>query len=278
MNEAVTGRDAALAALAASGVHVTTAALADISRHGPELYRKLREREPCVVIVEAPDVESLDVMALRWMFKGGVTPLVLCPASAAECAELATTAAKAATLLRVPAFLLLEDDVAEEELAGPPPSDFPALRFEHPAPQDQIDQPEDDAEVRELDALLSSPPLGFDATRLDRHPRGSGRPEWLVVSYGAASRAAGEAVARAREQGQRVDLLRTRLLWPLPEAELLRATAGIKHVVVAERNLGQYAQEVRRMLPGLPVIVAGGVGKLASETVMRRLARSPRCC
>lgn len=282
MTDIITGRDAALATLAASGVHVTTAALGEISRHGPDLYRRLRKREPCVVIVEAPDVESLDVMALRWMFKGGITPLVLCPANAEECAELAAAAAKAASLLRVPAFLLLEEGVAEQELDAVPKHSFPDLRFEDPAPQDQLEkhakEADDEAELRELEAYLSSPPRGFAATSIDRQPKESGRPEWIVVTYGAASAAAHEAVTSARDQGQRVDLLRARMLWPLPEAELLRASTGIKHVVVAERNLGQYAHEVRRVLPGLPVMVAGGLGRLSADTVLKRLARSPRCC
>lgn len=282
MNEVpvrVTGREIALATLAETGVHVTHAQLDEIRNHSSELLRRMRSGEPTVVIVEAAHVQSLDVMALRWMFKGGITPLVLCPSDAAECAELAITAAKAANLLKLPVFFLLEDSVAEAEFHLDEPVEEPELLFDEPAPIDASELSPEESDLRDLEARLSRPPRGFKATRTDADPSAEGRPEWLVVTYGASFAPAQVAVAGARAEGQRVSLLRTRMLWPLPEAEILKAAMGMKHIVVAERNLGQYALEIRRILPELPVISAGRItAPLPAELILQRLQRSPRCC
>ncbi|MBK8205714.1 MAG: hypothetical protein IPK87_02850 [Planctomycetes bacterium] len=282
MNEApvrVTGREIALATLAETGVHVTHAQLDEIRNHSSELLRRMRSGEPTVVIVEAPNVQSLDVMALRWMFKGGITPLVLCPGDAAECAELAITAAKAANMLKLPVFFLLEESVAEAEFHLDEPVEEPELLFDVPSPIDASDLSPEESDLRDLEARLSRPPRGFKATRTDSGPSAKGKPEWLVVTYGASCAPAHDAVAGARADGQRVSLLRTRMLWPLPEAEILKAAMGMKHIVVAERNMGQYALEIRRILPELPVISAGRItAPLPASLILQRLQRSPRCC
>ncbi|MCC7508821.1 MAG: hypothetical protein IT464_05570 [Planctomycetes bacterium] len=282
MNEVpvrVTGREIAMATLAETGVHVTHAQLDEIKNHSAELYRRLRSGEPTVVFVEAPSVQSLDVMALRWMFKGGITPLVLCPSDAAECAELAVTAAKAADLLKVPVFFLLEESVAESEFRWEEPAEEPELLFDEPTPIDASDLSPEESDARDLEARLSRPPRGFRATRLDPGLAAEGKPEWLVITYGGSRSPAQAAVAEARGEGQRVSLLHTRMLWPLPEAELLKAAMGMKHVVVAERNLGQYALEIRRILPELPVINACRItAPLPAALILQRLQRSPRCC
>ncbi len=275
----ITGREIALAALSETGVHVTHAQLEEIRRHSTELYRRLRSGEPTVVIVEAPSVQSLDVMALRWMFKGGITPLVLCPSDAAECAELAVTAAKAANLLKVPVFFLLEESVADDEIHLDEAAEQPELLFDAPTPIDASDLSPEESDLQDLEARLSRPPRGFTATRIDATPTDAGKPEWLVVTYGASCAPAHDAVVAARAEGQRVNLLHTRMLWPLPEAEILKAAAGMKHIVVAERNLGQYALEIRRILPELPVINAGRItAPLPAALILQRLQRSPRCC
>ena len=113
----------------------------------------------------------------------------------------------------------------------------------------------------------------------DPCPEELGRPEWLVVTSGATGAAATQAVQEARKEGQRVSLLNLNVLWPLPESELMRASMGIKHVVVAERNLGQYAQEVRRLLPELAIVTAGNAtGPVPANLILQRLQRTPRCC
>ncbi len=69
----------------------------------------------------------------------------------------------------------------------------------------------------------------------------------LVVSYGVVARSAREAVAEARRRGARVSQLVLKTLFPVPEAVIREALAGVDRVVVPEMNLGQYVEEVRKL-------------------------------
>ncbi|MCB9934773.1 MAG: hypothetical protein H6840_03690 [Planctomycetes bacterium] len=273
----ISGRDALESALADTGVHVTRTDIADIHQRAPRFFEQLRSGEPNVVIINAENVGSLDVMTLRWMFPAGVTPLVLCPSNPQECAELATVAVQAARLIPGPVFLLLERPVADA-LAVVLPEEAPELMMPEPPPRDATLLDETETELQGLHARLAHGPKGLKPAVLDPCPPELGKPEWLVLSFGAAAVAAQDAVSAARNEGQRVNLLRVRQLWPVPQGEILRAAVGIKHVVVAERNLGQYAHEVRCLLPELPIVVAGRAGAVTPELILERLRRTPRCC
>ncbi len=72
----------------------------------------------------------------------------------------------------------------------------------------------------------------------------------LLITYGVTAQAAKNAVRACNRQGVPVSLLILKTLWPVPES-LIRRTAGeAKRVVVVEMNLGQYVNEIRRILPG----------------------------
>ncbi|MBZ0136534.1 MAG: hypothetical protein K8I27_09195 [Planctomycetes bacterium] len=275
----LTGRQAVELALRDHGVNVEFIGAGDVRRNSSRLFQLLRGGTPSVIVIEALSVESLDVMALRWIFPGGITPLVLCPSNVFECAELAGAAASAAGLLNVPVFLLLDQQLAEQIESGIEAAPMPELKYEDVPPIDALELPEAEVEMRLLEQRLSRLPGGLPLATLDASPGAMGRPEWLVVTYGATAHAASRAVAEAREGGQRVSMLNLKVLWPLPESELLRASTGIKHVVVAERNLGQYAQEIRRVLPDLAVVSAGNAtGPVPQSLILRSLQRTPRCC
>ena len=63
--------------------------------------------------------------------------------------------------------------------------------------------------------------------------------EVVLVSYGAVSRAASMAAARAREEGLPVGTLRLITGWPFPEEEIEDMAKKTKKVIVLENNLGQ---------------------------------------
>ncbi|MCA8914535.1 MAG: hypothetical protein KDB90_03915 [Planctomycetes bacterium] len=276
--EIITGRSALDAALVQSGVHVTRTSAAEVLHRAPRFFEQLRSGEPNVVVIDADGVSSLDVMALRWMFPAGVTPLVLVPSSPQECAELAQIAASAAKLIPGPVFLLLEGPVADAE-AIVVPSDDHELVLIDPPPLDTAMLDDEEGELRVLSARVAMPIKGLLPGILDACPTDLGKPEWLVISFGVTALAAAEAVAVARSEGQRVNHLRLRQIWPLPEAELLRSLSGIKHTVMAERNLGQYALEIRRIAPEMPVVRAGRAsGAVTSSQILHRLQTTPRCC
>jgi pyruvate/2-oxoacid:ferredoxin oxidoreductase alpha subunit len=81
--------------------------------------------------------------------------------------------------------------------------------------------------------------------------------EYVVVSAGAISSNAREAVRRARARGIRVGLLRLVAFRPFPFAALRRALGGRRKVAVLDRNMGPghsgiFAAEIRSALYGQP--------------------------
>jgi 2-oxoglutarate ferredoxin oxidoreductase subunit alpha len=72
----------------------------------------------------------------------------------------------------------------------------------------------------------------------------------LVISYGITSRAVEDAAKILAEKGKPVSTLSLKTLWPVPEQVLLSKAYGFKRVVVIEMNLGQYINEIRRILCG----------------------------
>jgi 2-oxoglutarate ferredoxin oxidoreductase subunit alpha len=75
----------------------------------------------------------------------------------------------------------------------------------------------------------------------------------LVISYGITSRAVTDAAKALAADGRPVSTLSLKTLWPVPEALLLEKAARFKRIVVIEMNLGQYVNEIRRVLCGKTV-------------------------
>jgi 2-oxoglutarate/2-oxoacid ferredoxin oxidoreductase subunit alpha len=75
-----------------------------------------------------------------------------------------------------------------------------------------------------------------DIVKVERDYEGA---EVVLVSYGAVSRAAQMAAARAREEGLPVGTLRLITAWPFPEEEIEAMARRAKKVIVLENNLGQ---------------------------------------
>jgi 2-oxoglutarate ferredoxin oxidoreductase subunit alpha len=96
--------------------------------------------------------------------------------------------------------------------------------------------------------------------------------EVLVVAYGSTARSAKRAVEEARAKGIKAGLFRPITLYPLPEAQIARAAAHARRVVVPEMNLGQYILEVERILgKAVPVV---GVNRVNGEPIAPSLILS----
>lgn len=270
------GRDALATALADSDVEYVKQR--ELLSHRAELFRDLKDGSPRVVVIECARDESLDVQALRWMYPGGAAPMTLCPSTPGECFELAQVARKAAKLLEAPVLLLLEDDVAGA-VGEVDKQEAPKLSLPPVIPVDVTGLASEEAGLRKLNARSNRVLRGFEAATLNACPTEMGRPEWLVVSYGSTFGAASKAVEQARADSQRVNHLNLCTLWPFPEAAVMRASMGIKHIVIPERNLGQYAKELRRALPDIAVVPANcATGPVNAEVILNRLQSTPRCC
>ncbi|MCP3944169.1 MAG: pyruvate flavodoxin/ferredoxin oxidoreductase [Desulfobacteraceae bacterium] len=72
----------------------------------------------------------------------------------------------------------------------------------------------------------------------------------LIISYGITSRAVEDAAKILAQKGQPISTLSLKTLWPVPEQVILKTAANFKRVVVIEMNLGQYINEIRRILGG----------------------------
>ncbi len=72
--------------------------------------------------------------------------------------------------------------------------------------------------------------------------------ETLVISYGVTSRAVEDAVNILETRGKKISTLSLKTLWPMPEQVIKKAAQSFKRIIVIEMNLGQYVNEIRRVL------------------------------
>ncbi len=94
----------------------------------------------------------------------------------------------------------------------------------------------------------------------------------VIVSYGCTARSARRAVSLARAAGIKVGLIRLISMWPFPEAFIRESCASVKHIIVAEMNLGQISLEVERIAkkPVEGIFHAGGA-MITPQTIMNRI-------
>ena len=74
--------------------------------------------------------------------------------------------------------------------------------------------------------------------------------EYAVISYGGTARTAYEAVARCRERGIKVGMLRLITIFPFADKIIANLASKVKGILVAELNYGQLVHEVRRAVNG----------------------------
>lgn len=72
--------------------------------------------------------------------------------------------------------------------------------------------------------------------------------EIIVIAYGSASLSAKEAIKRLRDDGIKVGLFRPITLWPTPKDKIKEIGNKFKKILVIELNLGQYVQEIERIV------------------------------
>ncbi|MFC2766193.1 MAG: 3-methyl-2-oxobutanoate dehydrogenase subunit VorB [Prevotella sp.] len=74
--------------------------------------------------------------------------------------------------------------------------------------------------------------------------------DYVIVSFGSASRIAEKALEIARGEGIKVGLFRPVTLWPFPGKQLAEIAKSKKGVLVAEINAGQMVEDVRLAING----------------------------
>jgi 2-oxoglutarate ferredoxin oxidoreductase subunit alpha len=247
-----------------------------------------------------------DVQFLQWGSSGGLPVIVLAPADVKDCYTLTVHAFNLAERFRCPVFVASNKEIAMtresldlERLPAPapvdrvaPPPGQPFLPFQASGAErvpgflpiggktpvrqtSSTHGPDgfittDPAEItRVLARMQSKIDAAADQLAMADHYPAAGA-DTLILTYGVTSRAAGAAVRELQRRGKPASLLVLKTLWPVPEAAVRRAAAGVPRVLVVEMNLGQYVREIERLLPGQAVGFCGQMdGRLiAPETIV----------
>jgi 2-oxoglutarate ferredoxin oxidoreductase subunit alpha len=232
------------------------------------------------------NVAQGDVQQARWGTHGDHPAIVLCPATVAECFELAVTAFNHAERFRTPVILLADEMVAHmrEKVTLPPPERVEVITRRRPLepPDWYIPYKTNGSQIPRLADLgqgyryhvtgLVHDLRGFPTRRPDeagafyerlfkkisRHftdlelVKGFGLEdaEYLIIAYGCTARAAQAAVRLGRERGLKIGLLQLLSLWPFPRRPVEQALTGKRLCLVPELNMGQLSREVKRVNDG----------------------------
>jgi 2-oxoglutarate ferredoxin oxidoreductase subunit alpha len=226
-----------------------------------------------------------DINFMRWGSSSGLPVIVLAPVDVGDCYSLTMQAFNLAETYRCPVFLASNKEIGMTresiDLAAveQPPvfNRTMATDSEHFLPF-QIKNGQsvpyflpigDNVPVRQTssthgidgyittntDEIASFQQRLYDKlqTTVDRysyHEIGGQDASTLLITYGVTAQAAKTAVRVCNRLGAPVSLLVLKTLWPVPESLIRRTAREAKRVVVLEMNLGQYVNEIRRILPG----------------------------
>jgi 2-oxoglutarate ferredoxin oxidoreductase subunit alpha len=229
-----------------------------------------------------------DIQFVRWGTGGGYPIIALAPSNVTECYSLTRKAFDLAERFRCPVFLMTDKElnlttatVDTDTFENPPVRDRVSTRvdgalpyaFDPPTAVPPLAQYDHGPIVRftgsthDEGAYITKDPL--TTQRLNEHLRAKvedcreeielvtsdleAGASTLFLSYGVTAGAMREAVANIRARGNKISALTVQSLWPVPETAISRALRGIRRVVVAELNLGQYRREIERMVEGVEV-------------------------
>ena len=229
----------------------------------------------------ATTVGQGDVQFARWGTAGGYPVIALAPSTVAECYDLTRVAFDLAERFRSPVVLLTDKElslttatVEIEDYAAPSvrvrdilSSDGAPYRFEPASGVAPLAQYGGDMLVRftgsthDEHAVITKAPAKVAAqnehlrAKIEAHAHEIERvsvdldpdARVLFLSYGVTAGAMRAATRKLREAGEKISALTVQSLWPVPEAALRSALAGIDRVIVAELNHGQYRREIERV-------------------------------
>lgn len=247
-----------------------------------------------------------DVQFLRWGNSGGLPVIVLAPTDVRDAFVLTAEAFNLAETYRSPVFIaankevgMTRESVDADALTLPPsvdragPADGrPFLPFSPPsgrevpgfAPMGGPIPVRQTSSTHGPDGYITTDPEVIARTQArlrdkilshaDQLARWEARmkqgAKTLIITYGVTARAARDARDRLIRDGRPVSLLILKTLWPVPADLIRKSAAGVRRVVVAEMNLGQYDREVARLLPDCEIRQVGRMdGQLVSpEEIM----------
>ncbi len=230
-------------------------------------------------------VSQSDTMQARWGTHGDFTAIALAPASVADTVTETIRAFNLAERFRTPVFVLLDEVIGHmrEMVTLPEPGEYPVFnRVKPTVPPDQFEpfaytpnlvspMPAYGEGYRYNVTGLTHDTMGFSTNRADeigpkldklrdKIMRYTNEIEKLrvdmmddaevaFIAYGTVARTALQAASIARKAGFKVGNIQLQTIWPFPDATLVNLCARCKKVIVAELNMGQVVNEIRRILP-----------------------------
>jgi 2-oxoglutarate ferredoxin oxidoreductase subunit alpha len=226
-----------------------------------------------------------DVQFLRWGNSGGLPVIVLAPADVRDCYLLTMHAFNLAEEFRCPVFIASNKDVGMtkegidlDAVQKPGMKDrrlyadeTAYLPFEVP---DGSHVPDflplggekivrQTSSTHGIDGYITVDPkaIARNQERLNKkimakvddlsffETYGPKDADVLMIAYGLTSRAAKTVVKDLTASAASISLLVLKTLWPVPQKIIQQRADRAKRVIAVEMNLGQYVNEIRRLLP-----------------------------
>lgn len=230
-----------------------------------------------------------DIMQAKWGSHGDYQIIALTPASVQEMFDQTIQAFNLAEKFRTPVFILADETVGHmrerliipdekdlkletRKLATGPPEDYLPFKpdddlvppmalfgskyqfYATGLSHTQKGYPSDKEDVQiELVTRLSDKILKNADKIIDLEKFMLDDADIAVIAYGTPSRSARKAIKDAREEGIKAGMLRLKTVWPFPEEAIAQVATEVKHLIVAEQNLGQVYYMVRPAAGTTPV-------------------------
>jgi len=254
-----------------------------------------------------------DIQFLRWGNSGGLPVIVLAPTDVADCYVLTAHAFNLAEKFRCPVFIASNKEIGmtRESLdvdsiqlppliqRAAPVGNTPYIPFAASDPDgvppfmpiggktvarqtSSTHGPEgyitvDPEVIAQSQTRLTNKLIKHLDTYTFYELHEEAGADTLIISYGITSRSAKTAVARCAGTPSPLSLLSLKTLWPIPEALIREKVAGYQNIVVVEMNLGQYVQEIKRILGNRSVTFLGQMdGSLITPTQIEEVVNDAR--
>lgn len=230
-------------------------------------------------------VSQSDTMQAQWGTHGDYTAIAVAPSTIEETVLETIRAFNLAERFRTPVTILLDEVIghSRQVITLPEPGEIEIFNRVKPT------CPPEEFEAFAMTPNLVSPMAAYGegyrsvCTGLTHDPRGftTNKPEEIkpkmdklrhkiidyqdeihkmraekmddaevaFISYGSVARAALQATDIVRGAGYKVGALQLQTIWPFPDKMLREMCGNCRAVVVAELNMGQICNEVRRALP-----------------------------
>lgn len=230
-------------------------------------------------------VSQSDTQQARWGTHGDYTAIAVAPSTVGECLTETVRAFNLAERFRTPVTVLLDEVLGHmrEVVTIPNEGDYEIYNRVKPTVKPEEFQPFALTEngVSPMPAYgegyrynvtgLTHDTMGFSTNRADeivvkldklrdkienyKDEIFKARYEYMddaevaIISYGSVSRAALQATSLARQAGFKVGAVQFYTIWPFDYEGLREICSKCKKVIVAELNMGQMIEEVKKALP-----------------------------